>query len=53
MSEREQSSDVDPAELGNYESVSGGETSPQSGDPDADPGQQQEMGEDEPAEEAG
>lgn len=28
--------ETDPAELGNYEGVSGGETTPQSGDPDAE-----------------
>ncbi len=35
MTEREQP-EVDPAELGNYEGVSGGDTTPQSGDPDAE-----------------
>ncbi len=53
MSEREQPAGVDPSEHGNYEGVSGGETSAQSGDPDAEAAQQQEMSEDEPAEEAG
>ena len=51
MSEREQP-EVDPAELGNYEGVSGGETTSQSGDPNAESAQEG-VGEDEPAEEAG
>jgi len=38
-SEREQP-EVDPAEMGNYEGVSGGETTSQSGDPDAEAAQQ-------------
>ncbi len=53
MSEREQSPGVDPSEHGNYEGVSGGEFSAQSGDPDAEAAQQQETSEDEPAEEVG
>ena len=54
MSEREQQpSEVDPAELGNYEGVAGGDVSPQSGDPAAGGAEQQGVGEDEPAEEAG
>ena len=53
MSEREQPSEVDPAELGNYEGVSGGDVSPQSGDPTAESAQEQGPSEDEPAEEAG
>ena len=53
MSEREQQPEVDPAEQGNYEGVSGGEVSAQSGDPNAEAAQQQETSEDEPAEEAG
>ena len=39
MSEREQP-EVDPAELGNYEGVSGGDVSPQSGDPTAESAQE-------------
>ncbi len=53
MSEREERAGVDPSEQGNYEGVSGGEVSPQSGDPDAEAARQQETSEDEPAEEAG
>jgi hypothetical protein len=52
MSEREQPAGVDPSEQGNYEGVSGGETTAQSGDPDAEAARQ-DVGEDEPAEEAG
>ncbi len=46
MDEREQP-EVDPAELGNYEGVSGGDTSPQSGDPDAEAARER-AGDDEP-----
>ena len=52
MTERERPDEVDPAEQGNYEGVSGGETTPQSGAPDAEAAQEG-VGEDEPAEEAG
>ena len=52
MSEREERAS-DPSEQGNYEGVSGGEVSAQSGDPNAEAAQQQETSEDEPAEEAG
>jgi hypothetical protein len=43
MSEREQP-EVDPAEMGNYEGVSGGEYTSQSGDPEAEAAQEAQAG---------
>ncbi len=44
MTERDP--EVDPAELGNYEGVSGGEYTSQSGDPDAEAAKDAQAGQD-------